>query len=122
MAGKEAMLGRVVEREAVGHHVIQGAPQRVAADEAELRDGHGLIRLPVALPPVVEGEVRVLQKPWNRRGACHGHELRLKVVDGGVALHVQHDDVAREHLLPIANARVHVHVQLQAVEGDGGWG
>ena len=121
MAGKEATLGRVVEREAVGLGV-QVAVHPVAVGEVELRDGQGPIRFQVALPPVVEGEVRALQKPWNRRGACHGHELRLKVADGGVALHVQHDDVAREHLLPIANARVHVHVQLQAVEGDGVWG
>ena len=58
MAGKEAMLGRVVDREAVGHHVIQGAPQRVAADEAELRDGHGLVRLQVALPVAATGFCR----------------------------------------------------------------
>jgi hypothetical protein len=71
MAGKEAMLGRVVEREAVGLGV-QVAVHPVAVGEVELRDGQGPIRFQVALPPVVEGEVRALQKPWNRRGGGGG--------------------------------------------------
>jgi hypothetical protein len=126
MAGKEAARGRAVDREgeAVGPLGNQGAPQREAVEEAELRDSHGHIRLHVALP-VAAGKVRVVQKSWERRGACHGHELGLEVDDGGVALHVQHDGVARERLHPIGDAvdaREHVHVQLQAVEGGGGFG